>query len=94
MYGIVIDVRVDPDREEEARTMLHNMVVPRARTHAGIANGYWLRELDGDILRCVEIYDTEANADTTANRIRSEGPPPGAPVTLLSVSKYEVIAQV
>jgi hypothetical protein len=33
MYGIIIDVNVDPHREEEARTMLSNMVVPRAKAH-------------------------------------------------------------
>jgi hypothetical protein len=94
MYGIIIEVRVDPNREEEARKMLHNIVIPRAKTHPGIAAGYFLRELDGDILRCIELYDTEINAQTTAKRIQSEGPPPGAPVTLSSVNVYEVIGQV
>ena len=94
MYGIIIDVNVDPNREVEARNMLSNMVVPRAKTHQGIVAGYWLRDMNGDILRSIQLYDTEANAHDTAERIRSQGPPPGAPVTLASVSTYEVIAQV
>jgi hypothetical protein len=93
MYGIIIEVKVDPNREEEMRSMLDNMIVPRAKTHQGISAGYWLRSLEGDVLSVVELYDTEANAQTTANRLRSEGPPPGAPVTLVSVSTYEVIAR-
>lgn len=93
MYGIVIDVKVDPNREEEARNMLNNMIVPRARTHEGIVAGYWFRELTTDILRTIQVYDTEANANVTAERIRSQGPPPGAPVTLISIHTYEVIAQ-
>ena len=92
MYGIVIDVKVDLNREEEARDMLNNMVVPRAKTHQGIVSGYWLRDLNSDILRTVEVYDTQANANITAERIRSQGPPPGAPITLVSISTYEVIA--
>jgi hypothetical protein len=31
MYGIVIDVIVEPNREEEARNMLNNMVVPEQK---------------------------------------------------------------
>ena len=94
MYGIIIDVSVEPNREEEAREMLNNMVIPRAKTHPGIAAGYWLRELGGDTLRSVQLYDTEKNALETAERIRSGGPPPGAPVKLISVKTYEVIARV
>ena len=93
MYGIIIEVKVDPNREEEMRAMLNNMIVPGAKTHQGILAGYWLRSLEGYVLSVVELYDTEANAQTTANRIRSEGPRPGAPVTLVSANTYEVIAQ-
>ena len=93
MHGVVIDVKVDPNREQEVRDMLNNIVVPRAKTHQGIINGYWLRDVSGDILRTIELYDTEANANELAERIRSQGPPPGAPVTLVSVNTYEVIAQ-
>lgn len=48
MNGVIIHVQVDTNREEEARTMLREMVVPRARAHAGFVAGYWLRALDGD----------------------------------------------
>lgn len=92
MYGVIIDVKVDLNREEEARNMLNNMVVPRAKTHEGIAAAYWLRDMNGDILRALQLYDTRANALETAKLIGSQGPPPGAPVTLVSVNTYEVIA--
>lgn len=94
MYGIIIEVRVDPSREEEVRKMLENMIVPKARTHKGITAGYWLPSLDRDVLRAVQLYDTKTNAQETAAEIQSEGPPPGAPVSLISVNTYEVIAQV
>src|SRR4029434_10914431 len=94
MHAVVIEVRVASDREEEMRGMLRDVIVPRARAHRGISAGYFLRALQGDLLRVVQLFDTEANALATANRIRSEGPPPGAPVTLISVEVDEVIAQV
>lgn len=94
MYGVIIEVRVDLTREEEARKMVDNMVIPRAKTHPGIAAGYWLREINGDMLRSLQLYDTEINAQVVAKRIQSEGPPPEAPVTLNAVNIYEVIGQV
>ena len=87
-------MRVDPNREEEARKMLENMIVPRARTHKGITAAYWLRSLNGDVLRTVQLYDTKTNAQEIADQIQSQGPPPGAPASLVSVNTYEVIAQV
>jgi len=94
MYGVIIEVSIEPNREEEANAMLKNMVVPRAKSHAGIVAGYWLKEVGGNILRAVQLFDTENNCKETAERIRSEGPPPGAPVRLVSVNIYEVVAQV
>ena len=92
MYGVIIEVRVNPSREQEARNMVRDMIAPRARMHRGFSTGYWLLALQGDVLRSVQIFDTEANALATAERIRSEGPPPGAPVTQTSVDTYEVIS--
>ena len=94
MYGIIINVRIEPNLEVEARAMLNNMVVPRAKTHEGMTAGYWLLELGRDHLTSIQVYDTETNANKIADRIRTEGPPPGAPVSLVSVKTYEIIAQV
>ena len=93
MFGVIIEVSIEPNREEEARTMLNNMVVPRAKNHQGIVAGYWLLESGEDIIRTVELFDTETNARKHAERIRTEGPPPDAPVRLVSVNTCEVIAK-
>ena len=93
MFGVIIDVRIDPNREEEARAMVRDVIVAKAKAHPGFLGGHWLRALRGDILRSVHLFDTLANAQATASRISSEGPPPEAPVTLHSVDAYEVIAQ-
>lgn len=93
MYAIVIDVEVDSAREEEARRMLREVIVPMAQAHAGFAGGYWLRALEADVIRSVHLYDSEGAARAAAEAIGSEGPPPGAPVTLVSIDTYEVLAQ-
>ena len=93
MFGVITEVRVHPDREEEARAMLNDVILPLARAFPGFLSGHWLRALEGDVLRAVLIFDTEANALAPASKIRSDGPPPGAPVTLHSVDAYELIAQ-
>ena len=92
MYAVIIEVRVNPSREQEARAMIRDVIVPRARAHRGFSAGHWLRALQGDVITAVQIFDTEANALATAERISAEGPPPGAPVSLASVNTYEVIA--
>ena len=93
MYGIIVQVAVDERREADANRILHQMVVPQARTRAGFVAGYWLRAIDGNVLRAVQIFDSKDSAEAAAHHIRSEGPPPGAPVTLQSVDVYEVLAQ-
>jgi hypothetical protein len=93
MFAVIIEVRVDPAREEEARTMVHDVVVPKARALAGFLGGHWLRALEGDAIREVLTFDTEDHARASASLVRSEGPPLDAPVTLDSVGAYELIAQ-
>ncbi len=93
MFGVVFDVRVIPGREDDARAMLESMILPRAKAHPGFLSGQWLRALEGDALRVVHIFDTEEHATAIAAKIESEGPPPGAPVTLRGVETFELIAQ-
>ena len=93
MFGVIIEVQVDPQREEEARSMVHDFVVPRAQALPGFQGGHWLRALDSDLIKEVFTFDSEDNARATVSRVQSEGPPPGGPVTLHSVAAYELIAQ-
>jgi hypothetical protein len=72
--------------------MLVDLIVPRAKARDGFAAGYWLRALDGDVIRAVQVYDSEDTARAAAEEIRSEGAPPGAPVTLASIDTYAVLA--
>ena len=40
MHGVIIQVRIDPNRENEARRMVREVIVPRATTHHGFMAGY------------------------------------------------------
>ena len=93
MFGVIIEVRVDPSREDEVRRLVREMIVPKAKSHAGFASGYWLRALEGDALTSVHLVDTRENAEATAALIRADEPPPGAPVTLVSVRTQELVAE-
>jgi hypothetical protein len=94
MYGVIIEVRVDPNREDEARRMVREVIVHKAKGHTGFAAGWWLRALESDALRSVHLYENEEQARAAADRIRSEGPPPGAPVALHAVDVYELLVKV
>ena len=93
MHGVIVQVRIDSSREEEARSALHDVVVPRARALAGFSSGTWLRALEGDGGRGVLLFESEETARAAVEEIRSQGPPPGVPVTLEGVDAYEVLAQ-
>lgn len=89
MFGVIIEARVDPSREDEVRRMLREEIVPKTKAFAGFASGYWLRAVDGETITSVHLYDTRENADAIAAQIQ---PPPGAPVTLVSVGTHELFA--
>ncbi len=96
MYATVGQVKVDPGREDEARKLLEELVVPRAKGLAGFQGGHWARVLGGDVGYSLLLFDTEANARAAADQV-AQGPPPGAPpdppATFLRVDVCEVIAQ-
>jgi len=93
MYGVMVQVKVDASREDEARRMLREVVVPTAKQLAGFAGGTWLRALQGGAGRSVLLFESEEEARAAAEQIRSQGPPSGAPVTMESVDAYEVLEQ-
>jgi hypothetical protein len=93
MHAVVSEVRVDPSREEEARKLLHDVVVPQARQFEGFVAGRWLRALQGQKGVAVIFFSSEQAARAAVERARSEGPPPGGPVAMESIDVFEVIAE-
>jgi quinol monooxygenase YgiN len=93
MHAVMVRVKVDPAHEEEARKILREVVVPTAKALPGFTRGDWLRALDSDEGGSVLLFDSEDAARSAVEQIRSEGPPAGAPVTMQSVTAYEVLVQ-
>jgi hypothetical protein len=93
MYGVIVQVTVDAGREDEARTLLRDVVVPTAKQLSGFASGTWLRALEGGAGRSVLLFESEEAARAAVEQIRAQGPPAGAPVTMESVDAYEVLVQ-
>lgn len=92
MHAVVGQVRIDTSREDEARKLLDEFVLPTSKQLAGFQGGYWSRALEGDGGHSMLLFDSEENARAAAERI-AEGPPPGAPTSFVSATVCEVIAQ-
>jgi hypothetical protein len=92
MHAVVGQVRIDTSREEEARKLLDEFVLPTSKGLAGFEGGYWARALESDAGHSILLFDTEENARAAAARM-AEGPPPGGPTSFVSATVCEVIAQ-
>lgn len=92
MHAVVGQVRIDPSREEEARKVLSEVVVPTAKAMPGFAGGTWCRALQDDRGISVLLFQSEQAARAAAEQMR-EGPPPGTPATFVSADVFEVVAQ-
>ena len=95
MYAVIGQVRIKPERADEALAMIGERGVAMLRGMSGSAGGYWARSLDGDIIQhSFWLFDTEENARTaeaTFNQLRDM---PDAPATLVSVEVCKVIGEV
>jgi hypothetical protein len=89
MYAVVVHIKMDPARGDEAVQMLHDVVVPSSKRARGFNGGYWARSVDGATGLSVEVFETEEAARAFAD---GAAVPPGAPVTLVSVEVMELMA--
>ena len=87
MYGIIVDVKVDVSREEDARKMVREIIAPRAKTKPGFVAGYWTRK-DYSGLGMV-IFESEDAAQAMIERVPSMVPDV---VTLENIEVREVVA--
>ena len=104
MYAVIVQVKIDTDREEEMLTMLSQEVVPTAQKLPGFASGIWLQALEDDRGTAVLVFDSQRAARTAAGRLRatvhgmvelrSVGPRAGVPaITVETARVYQVVAQ-
>jgi hypothetical protein len=104
MYAVIVQVKIDMNREEEMRTILDQEIVPTARQLPGFASGSWLQAMEGDRGTAVLMFHSQQAARAAAERLgatvhgmvelRSAGPLADVPViTVEAVGAYEVVAQ-
>lgn len=92
MHAMVGEVEIDASRADEARELLQAFTVPTAKSQPGFISGTWVRALDGKRGRSILLFESEATARACAE-VAAQGPPPGAPVKVISMEVYEVMAQ-
>ena len=90
MHAVLVSVRIDPDRVDEAVKLLHEVTVPRASSFDGFVQGYWARAADGTRGRGTLIFESEAAAKAATEQIE---PPPGSPTTIESIEVFEVLVE-
>ena len=94
MHAVIGQVRIKPDRADEALAMLRERGIAMLQGMPGSAGGYWARNLGGDLVQhSFWLFDTEENsraAELVFNQLRDL---PDAPATFLSVDVCEIIGQ-
>jgi hypothetical protein len=94
MYAVIIQVKVDRDREDTMRAMINDEVVPSARQLPGLIGGTWFRSLKGDGATAVMLFGSEEAACAAAQLFRARGSLAERPVwSLHAIGTYEVLAR-
>lgn len=92
MHAMVGEVEIDASRADEAFELLQTFTVPTAKSQPGFISGTWVRALEGTRGRSILLFESEETARACAERAM-QGPPPGAPVKMISADVYEVVTQ-
>ena len=90
MHALLVSVRIDASRSDEAEKLLHEQTVPRASSSDGFVKGYWARAADGTRGRGTVIFESEATAKAAADQIVM---PPDSPTTVESIDLFEVVTE-
>jgi hypothetical protein len=92
LHAVIGRVKINPERADEALSMIGERGVAMLQGMAGSKGGHWARALEGDIIQhSFWLFDTEDNAraaEATFNKLRDM---PDAPATFVSVDVCEVV---
>ena len=88
MYAVLVKVRIDRARHDEAMDGLHGGVVPRAKSAPGFVRGTWFG--DQETGHAVVQFQSEEQARGMAATVSSG---PDDPVQVEEVHVYEVNAE-
>jgi hypothetical protein len=93
MYAVLGHVDIDPERVEEAETMLRERLVPTVTQWDGFVSGTFTRDRDGAWGRSIVIFDDETAAEKAAENARGMAPPDSAPIQFRTFDVVEVVVQ-
>lgn len=92
MYATRVTVRIEPGREEEARQVLAERIVPQVKGTPGFIAGYWFQPARNQGSSVV-LWQTQADAEAAAAQL-PPGAHPAPPVTVEQIEVGEVIYSV
>ncbi|MDQ3485961.1 MAG: hypothetical protein M3445_11230 [Actinomycetota bacterium] len=88
MHAVLVKVRIDPGRYEEAMQGLRENVVPGAKGAPGFVKGTWFGDTESG--HALVVFESEAHAQQMAGMVTSE---PEDPVQVEDVRVFEVHAE-
>ena len=93
MHAMVVHVKIDPDRFEEAEQGLNEMVVPTVKAHPGFVRGTWVHQRSQSRGIGVVVYESEdaaKGAMAMFEEMRAQPDRAEDPVTIESAELYGV----
>src|SRR5258706_5313708 len=92
MHAVIGQVKIKPDRADEALAMIGAGGIAMVQGMAGSAAGYWARRLAGDIIQhSFWLFDTEGNTPTAAATFEQPRNMSVAPATFISVDVCKIV---
>ena len=93
MFAVIGSAQIDPDRVEEAVSLLEERLLPRVKEMGGFVGGTWTRSLDDKNGTSMVLFETEAAANAAVEAAKGIAPPPEAPITFADFRVVRVVAQ-
>ena len=93
MHGMVVQVKIDSDRFDEAEQGLNEMVVPTVKAHPGFVRGTWVHDRSRGRGIGIVVYESEDAAKAAMAMFEQMRAAPEAandPVTVESAELYAV----
>jgi hypothetical protein len=93
MFAVIGNAQIDPDRVEEAVSILEERLLPRVKAMGGFVSATWTRSLDDKNGTSMVLFETEAAANAAVEAAKEMAPPPEAPLTFVDFRVVRVVAQ-
>jgi hypothetical protein len=94
MYALLVEVRIDPARIEEAERGLHEEVVPQVSSAPGFVRGIWAHNKSNDAGTGLVVFESEEQAEQMAAMVPQQlAANKDAPITLERTTVLEVVAE-